>query len=201
MKKNIMILLVISLINQGLTAFFAFVPNGMMWVYAMIIPLINAVIYLISFFLLLKDGLGKKEESYNIPSSLMILFIPVYLYSAINISSVGDSLFLWVSVCTGIYVSTLSILMIIFRNKKSKLYNSPFKKCSIILLIICAVITFITYLLESYYYSMLHDRLDDKGLFFNVPLYVYISVLLIYIIFVIIVLSYKRVKYKKEEQN
>ncbi|MBQ7276107.1 MAG: hypothetical protein IJS58_02545 [Bacilli bacterium] len=201
MKKNIMILLVISLINQGLTAFFAFVPNGMMWVYAMIIPLINAVIYLISFFLLLKDGLGKKEESYNIPSSLMILFIPVYLYSAINISSVGDSLFLWVSVCTGIYVSTLSILMIIFRNKKSKLYNSPFKKCSIILLIICAVITFITYLLESYYYSMLHDGLDDKGLLFNVPLYVYISVLLIYIIFVIIVLSYKRVKYKKEEQN
>lgn len=201
MKKNIMILLVISLINQGLTAFFAFVPNGMMWVYAMIIPLINAVIYLISFFLLLKDGLGKKEESYNIPSSLMILFIPVYLYSAINISSVGDSLFLWVSACTGIYVSTLSILMIIFRNKKSKLYNSPFKKCSIILLIICAVITFITALLESCYYSMLYDGLDDKGLLFNVPLYVYISVLLIYIIFVIIVLSYKRVKYKKEEQN
>lgn len=196
-----MILLVISLINQGLTAFFAFVPNGMMWVYAMIIPLINAVIYLISFFLLLKDGLGKKEESYNIPSSLMILFIPVYLYSAINISSVGDSLFLWVSVCTGIYVSTLSILMIIFRNKKSKLYNSPFKKCSIILLIICAVITFITFQLGSYYYSMLHDGLDDKGLLFNVPLYVYIIVLLIYIIFVIIVLSYKRVKYKKEEQN
>lgn len=201
MKKNIMILLVISLINQGLTAYFAFVPNGMMWVYAMIIPLINAVIYLISFFLLLKDGLGKKEESYNIPSSLMILFIPVYLYSAINISSVGDSLFLWVSVCTGIYVSTLSILMIIFRNKKSKLYNSPFKKCSIVLLIICAVITFITSQLKSYYYSMLHDGLDDKGLLFNVPLYVYISVLLIYIIFVIIVLSYKRVKYKKEEQN
>ena len=201
MKKNIMILLIISLINQGLTAFFAFVPNGMMWVYAMIIPLINAVIYLISFFLLLKDGLGKKEESYNIPSSLMILFIPVYLYSAINISSVGDSLFLWVSACTGIYVSTLSILMIIFRNKKSKLYNSPFKKCSIVLLIICAVITFITSQLKSYYYSMLHDGLDDKGLLFNVPLYVYISVLLIYIIFVIIVLSYKRVKYKKEEQN
>lgn len=201
MKKNIMILLVISLINQGLTAYFAFVPNGMMWVYAMIIPLINAVIYLISFFLLLKDGLGKKEESYNIPSSLMILFIPVYLYSAINISSVGDSLFLWVSVCTGIYVSTLSILMIIFRNKKSKLYNSPFKKCSIILLIICAVITFITSLLESCYYSMLRDGLDDKGLLYNVPLYVYISLLLIYIIFVIIVLSYKRVKYQKEEQN
>lgn len=201
MKKNIMILLVISLINQGLTAFFAFVPNGMMWVYAMIIPLINAVIYLISFFLLLKDGLGKKEEAYNIPSSLMILFIPVYLYSAINISSVGDTLFLWVSVCTGIYVSTLSILMIIFHNKKSKLYNSPFKKCSIILLIICAVITFITSLLESYYYSVLRDGLDDKGLLYNVPLYVYISVLVIYIIFVIIVLSYKRVKYKKEEQN
>ena len=181
MKKSIIVLLIISLINQVFTGFFAFVPMGMMWVYSMIIPLFNGVIYLVIFFLLIIDKYGIRL---NIPLLLMLLFIPIYLYSAVNISTVGNSLYFWFSVFTGLYISILSILILVFRNKLSMFYWTSFKIFSIRYLIVCIIFVIISLMVDSYYYSFDRDELADKKYLFYFPLYIYIILLLVYSILV-----------------
>ena len=181
MKKSIIVLLIISLINQVFTGFFAFVPMGMMWVYSMIIPLFNGVIYLVIFFLLIIDKYGIRL---NIPLLLMLLFIPIYLYSAVNISTVGNSLYFWFSVFTGLYISILSILILVFRNKLSMFYWTSFKIFSIRYLIACIIFVIISLMVDSYYYSFDRDELADKKYLFYFPLYIYIILLLVYSILV-----------------
>ena len=157
MKKSIIVLLIISLINQAFTGFFAFASIGMMWVYSMIIPLL-----------------------------LMLLFIPIYLYSAVNISTAGDSLYFWFSVFTGLYISILSILILVFRNKLSMFYWTSFKYFSIEYLIACIIFAIISLMVDSYYYSFDTDELAGKKYLFYFPLYIYIILLLVYTILVFI---------------
>jgi len=183
MKKSIIVLLIISLINQAFTGFFAFVPIGMMGVFSMMIPLFNMVIYLAIFFLLIIDKYGIRL---NIPSLLMLFFIPIYLYSAVNISTVGDSLYFWFSVFTGLYISILSILVLVFRNKLSMFYWTSFKIFSIGYLIACIIFVIISIRVKSYYYSFNRDELADKKYLFYLPLYIYIILLLVYSILVFI---------------
>ena len=194
MKKSIIVLLIISLINQAFAAFFAFVPIGMMWVYSMIIPLLNAAIYFIIFLLLIID---KHGMWLNIPLLLMNLFIPIYLYSAVNISTVGDSLYFWSSVFTGLYISILSVLILIFHNKfkLSMLYLTPFKIFSIVFLVVCIILTIISLRVDSYYYGLPIDEIADKKYLFYFSLYVYIALLFVYTIFVSIFII--RVKFHK----
>ena len=183
MKKSIIVLLIISLINQAFTGFFAFASIGMMWVYSMIIPLFNVVIYLAIFFLLIIDKYGIRL---NIPLLLMLLFIPIYLYSAVNISTAGDSLYFWFSVFTGLYISILSILILVFRNKLSMFYWTSFKYFSIEYLIACIIFAIISLMVDSYYYSFDTDELAGKKYLFYFPLYIYIILLLVYTILVFI---------------
>ena len=192
MKKSIIVLLIISLINQAFAGFFAFVPIGMMGVFSMMIPLFNMVIYLAIFFLLIIDKYGIRL---NIPSLLMLFFIPIYLYSAVNISTVGDSLYFWFSVFTGLYISILSILVLVFRNKLSMFYWTSFKIFSIGYLIACIIFVIISIRVKSYYYSFNRDELADKKYLFYLPLYIYIILLLVYSILVsIFIIRKKRTK-------
>lgn len=192
MKKSIIVLLIISLINQAFTGFFAFVPIGMMGVFSMIIPLFNMVIYLAIFFLLIIDKYGIRL---NIPSLLMLLFIPIYLYSAVNISTVGDSLYFGFSVFTGLYISILSILVLVFRNKFSMFYWTSFKIFSIGYLIVCIIFVIISLKVTSHYYSFNRDELADKKYLFYFPLYIYIILLLVYSILVSIFIIKNKKKY------
>lgn len=192
MKKSIIVLLIISLINQAFAGFFAFVPIGMMWAFSMMIPLFNMVIYLAIFFLLIIDKYGIRL---NIPSLLMLLFIPIYLYSAVNISTVGDSVYFWFSVFTGLYISILSILILVFRNKFSMFYWTSFKIFSIGYLIACIIFVIISIRVKSYYYSFNIDELADKKYLFYFPLYIYIILLLVYSILVSIFIIKNKKKY------
>lgn len=160
----------------------------------MIIPIINAFIYFVIFLLLLIERVGIKYESFNIPSLLMLLFIPLYLYSALNISTFGDELYFGFSIFTGIYISTLSILMLVFRKKTMMCSLSPLKLHSIILMSVCVVMAILASRIAKYYYSFPYDK---NEMLIYIPLFIYIALLVIYVIFVII--AVKRKKNLKEQ--
>ncbi len=187
MKKSQIILLVISLINQALIAVFALVPfKGHQWILPMIIPLFNVIIYGIIFIQFLRSYKYKGYEVYNIPSMLMILFIPLYFYSAINISTSGDHIYYIFAGITAVFITILTILMFALNNKRENINVKTLKKSSIIYLIICVVLCFIAFKLTQYYYSINRDVIKNYRQLFYSSLYIYIGLIIIYLIFIII---------------
>ena len=188
-------LLIISLVFHALTIFFAVAPLGLMWVYSMILPLVNMVLYGIIFFTFLK-------QKHSIISLLFLLFIPLFAYSAVNISTSGDDVSYILSAITIIYVSGLTILLLIMDNKLKKFEYKNSKIIFIILLVICGVSAIVAYKITSIYYDLIHNmemsNLENK---FNeiipfIPIIIYIGLMIVYIIFATITLT----KNKKKEE-
>ena len=182
------VLLIISLLFHVLTIFFAVAPLGLMWVYSMILPLVNMVLYGIIFFTFLK-------QKHNIISLLFLLFIPLFAYSAVNISTSGDDVSYILSAITIIYVSGLTILLLIMDNKLKKFEYKKSKIIFIILLVICGVSTIVAYKITSIYYDLILNmemsNLENKFIEIIpfIPSIIYIGLMIIYIIFTIITLT------------
>lgn len=196
MKVFQKVLLIISLVIHGLTIFFAVAPLGLMWIYSMILPLVNMVLYGIMFFIFLK-------QKHNIVSILLLLFIPLFSFSAVNISTSGDDVSYILSAITIIYATLLTSLLLILDNKIKKVEYKNIKLISIILLIICGVSAIVAYKITSIYYDLIHNmemsNLENK---FNeiipfIPIFIYIGLMIVYIIIAIIVLKKNKIKEEK----
>ena len=99
MKKILKVLLIITTIINLLTIIFAVIPfYKLSWVYSMILPLINIGFYIVMVILLIKS-------SHNLLNILLLLFIPLYIFGAIHICTVGD-----------LYYSIVSLIIIILLN-------------------------------------------------------------------------------------
>lgn len=193
MSIKLKVFLIITLVLQTFTLFFSVVPLGHMWTYAMILPLINIVFYFIIFILMIREG-------QNLYGVLLLLFIPVTIYSAIVVSTTGDIYYMIASIVTNLYVSFLSVMILIKSLEYYHYIYKPIRLYPLIMLGISLTLTIIGEKIFILYFSIAHSEFNNssKYLFF-VPLFIYLSILAIYSIFAF--LSTKKIKRIEMEYN
>ena len=175
-KVSIRILIIISLFTQVLTAFFAFVPiSKLSWIYGMIFAAIATIFYAIIFFILFLKEL-------NIPFTLFVLFIPVYAYNSLFISSSARTYCFVLAIITGVFMTVISIIALISSFKLSMMFFSSKVRFPSIILLAMSIV-----------FSISGSRLDYRIFTkYYLDLVFYIVLVLTYLIIIIYMVLIKK---------
>ena len=192
--KTVINLLFISLIITFLSFFFIFFDNMKIVKIGMYLSIVNIVLYLIVFFKLW-------NKRYNYIFSILLLFIPIYVFNTIytfRIIAISQKAFLIPTIFCDLLISILAIIALISTRKPDK------DICIIIDGSLRAIlISAIIFAIFSEIGSLIYNKLfyDNKifGLIVYLPLVFLGLLLLLYIIFVIqATIEYYKLKKVKE---
>ena len=185
MKKILKVFLIITTIINLLTIIFAVIPfYKLSWVYSMILPLINIGFYIVMVILLIKS-------SHNLLNILLLLFIPLYIFGAIHICTVGDLYYSIVSLIIIIFMSLISIMNVIFAKNQLKVLKIKIIPYVIVIFIISGIFIVISSVVNNIYYQTC-EQYGTKNILFYVPLIMYFILLIIYVIMILLVIRIKK---------
>jgi hypothetical protein len=185
MKKILKVLLIITTIINLLTIIFAVIPfYKLSWVYSMILPLINIGFYIVMVILLIKS-------SHNLLNILLLLFIPLYIFGAIHICTVGDLYYSIVSLIIIIFMSLISIMNVIFAKNQLKVLKIKIISYVIVIFIISGIFIVISSVINNIYYQTC-EQYGTKNILFYVPLIMYFILSIIYVIMILLVIRIKK---------